>query len=92
MRITEVEPILLRGDVPSPAAPPQACRFHTRCPFVQPSRCRDEVPELRQVTPGHLVACHWVEKIQSGGLAPQERKPVFDPGPPEPVAELPPLT
>jgi peptide/nickel transport system ATP-binding protein len=84
------EPILLHGDVPSPAAPPQACRFHTRCPFVQPTRCRDEVPELRQVAPGHLVACHWVEKIQSGGLKPQERKPVFDPGLPEPVAELPP--
>ena len=32
--------------------PPQACRFHTRCPFVQPTRCRDEVPELRQVGTG----------------------------------------
>jgi peptide/nickel transport system ATP-binding protein len=84
------KPILLHGDVPSPAAPPQACRFHTRCPFVQPTRCRDEVPELRQVAPGHLVACHWVEKIQSGGLTPQEREPVFDPGLPEPIAELPP--
>jgi peptide/nickel transport system ATP-binding protein len=84
------EPILLHGDVPSPAAPPQACRFHTRCPFVQPTRCRDEVPELRQVAPGHLVACHWAEKIQSGGLTPQEREPVFDPGLPEPIAELPP--
>jgi peptide/nickel transport system ATP-binding protein len=84
------EPILLHGDVPSPAAPPPACRFHTRCPFVQPTRCRDEAPELRQVAPGHLVACHWVEKIQSGGLTPQEREPVFDPGLPEPIGELPP--
>jgi len=72
------EPILLHGDVPSPAAPPQACRFHTRCPFVQPTRCRDEVPELRQVSPGHLVACHWAEKIRSGELAPQEREPLFE--------------
>ena len=84
------KPILLHGDVPSPAAPPQACRFHTRCPFVQPTRCRDEVPELRQVAPGHLVACHWVERIQSGELAPQEQGPVFASRQLEQVGELPP--
>ena len=41
------EAILLQGDLPSPANPPAGCRFHTRCPFVQPTRCRDEVPALR---------------------------------------------
>jgi len=36
------------------------------------------------------VACHWVEQIRSGELRPHERQPVFDPGLPEPVGELPP--
>jgi peptide/nickel transport system ATP-binding protein len=72
------EPILLHGDVPSPADPPHACRFHTRCPFVQPTRCRDEVPELRAVAPGHLVACHWVEKIRAGAITPKEREPFIE--------------
>jgi len=41
------ERILLRGDIPSASNPPPGCRFHTRCPFRQPTRCHDEVPELR---------------------------------------------
>jgi peptide/nickel transport system ATP-binding protein len=73
------ETILLQGDLPSPANPPSACRFHTRCPYVQPTRCRDEVPELREVH-GHMVACHWAEDIRAGKLEPQEVKPVFEPG------------
>jgi peptide/nickel transport system ATP-binding protein len=72
--------ILLAGDVPSPANPPPACRFHTRCPFVQPTRCRDEVPPLRALRTGHEVACHWAEDIQAGKFKPHEQKPVFDPG------------
>jgi oligopeptide/dipeptide ABC transporter ATP-binding protein len=57
------KPILLQGDLPSPANPPSACRFHSRCPYVQPTRCRDDVPPLRSIGSGHLVACHWAEKI-----------------------------
>ena len=78
--------ILLQGDLPSPAHPPAACRFHTRCPFVQPTKCRDERPELRRIHSGHTVACHWAEAIEAGQLQPHERPPVFDPGilPPEP--------
>jgi peptide/nickel transport system ATP-binding protein len=85
------EPILLAGDLPSPANPPPACRFHTRCPYVQPTRCRTDVPALRPVGSGHLVACHWAEQIKAGEIQPQEREPVFEPGPAEPVDVPPPV-
>ncbi len=49
--------IVLSGDLPSPINPPAGCRFHTRCPFVM-ERCRTESPALRDVKPGHTVACH----------------------------------
>ncbi|MHB1192715.1 MAG: ABC transporter ATP-binding protein [Longimicrobiales bacterium] len=52
----------LEGDVPSPAAPPPGCRFHTRCPFAV-ARCRVEEPELRDAAPGQLVACHRAEEL-----------------------------
>jgi dipeptide transport system ATP-binding protein len=48
----------LRGEAPSPLAPPPGCSFHTRCPLVQ-ARCRAEVPLLREVS-GRKVACHVV--------------------------------
>jgi peptide/nickel transport system ATP-binding protein len=67
-------PILLAGDLPSPVNPPAACRFHTRCPYVQETRCRDEFPPLRELEPGHLVACHWAEQIRSGELQPKQRR------------------
>jgi peptide/nickel transport system ATP-binding protein len=82
--------ILLQGDLPSPANPPDACRFHTRCPYVQPTRCRDEEPALRPLE-GHLVKCHWAERIKAGELRPQEREPVFEPGAVEPAYEPPPV-
>ena len=84
------EAILLQGDLPSPASPPTACRFHTRCPFVQPTRCRDERPPLRDLGAGHVVACHWAEQIRAGALTPHTREPVFDPGMAEPAPEPPP--
>jgi peptide/nickel transport system ATP-binding protein len=65
------ERILLAGDLPSPANPPDGCRFHTRCPFRQPTRCHDEVPVLRELDghPGHTVACHWAEEVLAGAVA-----------------------
>ncbi|MBA3366228.1 MAG: ABC transporter ATP-binding protein [Actinobacteria bacterium] len=76
----ERETILLAGDLPSPANPPHACRFHTRCPYVQPTRCRDERPPLRRLSPGHEVACHWAEEIKAGTIEPHEVETIFDPG------------
>jgi len=50
---------LLQGDVPSPISPPPGCTFHTRCPFAE-DRCRQEVPVLKEIAPGHGVSCHLV--------------------------------
>jgi peptide/nickel transport system ATP-binding protein len=63
--------ILLSGDLPSPANPPSGCRFRTRCPWVQETRCADEVPVLREVRPGHVVACHYAEQVESGEIRPR---------------------
>lgn len=49
--------ILLEGDVPSPANPPSGCPFHTRCTQCT-KRCSEERPSLKEVSPGHFVACH----------------------------------
>ncbi|SDH25028.1 peptide/nickel transport system ATP-binding protein [Lentzea fradiae] len=69
------ERILLAGDLPSPANPPSGCRFHTRCPWRQETKCDTERPALRELKPGHKVACHWAEQIRSGELQPHAVKP-----------------
>jgi oligopeptide/dipeptide ABC transporter ATP-binding protein len=54
--------ILLEGDVPSPLNPPPGCRFHTRCHVGRDEEiCRTNEPPLRELLPGHKVACHFPE-------------------------------
>lgn len=59
----EREQLLLKGDIPSPSNPPTGCTFHTRCPFAM-DKCKQEIPMLQQVKPGHSVACHLYETPQ----------------------------
>jgi len=47
----------IKGEIPSPLAPPPGCHFHPRCPRAM-ERCRREVPQLREIAPGRLSACH----------------------------------
>ena len=55
------ERIVLQGSIPSPANPPQGCKFHTRCPYAT-ERCREEAPCQREVEKGHYVVCHLFDK------------------------------
>ncbi|MES4892791.1 dipeptide ABC transporter ATP-binding protein [Streptomyces sp. NPDC096012] len=63
------ERILLRGDVPSPIAPPSGCRFHTRC-WKATQICKTTEPQLLELKPGQRVACHHPENFAD--QAPQD--------------------
>jgi oligopeptide/dipeptide ABC transporter ATP-binding protein len=65
--------VVLRGDVPSPAAPPSGCRFHTRCwlreQLNRPIECETIDPEFREIAGGHRVACHFAERVDPASVA-----------------------
>ncbi|WP_371662731.1 ABC transporter ATP-binding protein [Streptomyces sp. NBC_00280] len=68
-RGTKSERILLKGDVPSPIAPPSGCRFHTRC-WKATEICKTTEPPLLELKPGQQVACHHPENAED--QAPQD--------------------
>ncbi len=65
------ERILLKGDVADPANPPPGCYFHPRCQYMQ-ERCKTEAPSLREIAPGHQVACHFAEELSLRGVSASE--------------------
>jgi peptide/nickel transport system ATP-binding protein len=60
--------ILLSGEVADPSNAPSGCAFHPRCSYAE-DQCKKEVPELREIAPGHAVRCHLTDLLQLEGLA-----------------------
>jgi len=61
-----MKPVMLEGEIPSPANPPTGCHFHPRCPFAQ-DKCKSETPEWQEYQPGHYAACHFAGTLSLKG-------------------------
>lgn len=64
--------IMLEGDVANPANLPSGCPFHPRCRYAKPV-CSEQLPEWRELEPGHFVACHCAEDLQLHGMRGYEK-------------------
>ena len=64
----EPQRILLPGDVPNPANPPTGCKFHPRCRFAK-DICSWQIPEWRETSPDHWVACHLTDELKLTGIS-----------------------
>jgi peptide/nickel transport system ATP-binding protein len=83
--------IRLEGEIPSHADPPSGCVFHTRCPRYIGDVCRDEVPELREVEPGHFWHCHYdVDELRELQKTPPPASVAGAPQPSAPAEGAPP--
>jgi peptide/nickel transport system ATP-binding protein len=61
-----MQPVSLKGEIPSPANPPTGCPFHPRCPYAQ-AVCKEDVPEWKEYRPGHFAACHFADQLTLKG-------------------------
>ncbi|HZQ08413.1 MAG TPA: oligopeptide/dipeptide ABC transporter ATP-binding protein, partial [Anaerolineae bacterium] len=61
-----MKPVILEGEIPSPANPPSGCHFHPRCPYVQ-QICKEQTPALLEYRPGQFAACHFADQLQLQG-------------------------
>lgn len=59
--VHNTERIILKGNIPSPIRPPEGCKFHTRC-YMACDKCKVVPPPTVEVSPGHFVACHFLDK------------------------------
>ena len=63
--------IVLKGEITSPINPKPGCRFAARCPEAT-GECHSQTPELREITPGHFVACHHCSGCSKCGVSLQK--------------------
>ena len=64
--------IMLEGDVANPAHLPSGCPFHPRCRYAK-DICKEQLPEWRELEPGHYVACHCAQDLQLHGMRGYEK-------------------